>query len=773
MTLYCPVTGLKVFTEPEWINQKVSDTLTDNNWMIGSSILYSLPKGHADLKGVQNALTLHDKIARFVSKGKGPYIQIEDYAFLSGASISTRRFFTNRYNNDKRLLSIIFCNLSPQLSIAVKIGKRFNTTGKYVHVTKNYQDAIRRALELCDQENLKQDASAIELNKFFTNNERFLVPVDVLSDDAWKIQTQEFSNNSVVIDQCILHSTAKGYLEPKHVTLIDHLRDMYQSAVSADSSIKYIIVDSSRLIGGSRLARAKYMQSLKNWHKRYPLRMYIMYGANTFMKTALHLAKPLMPFKVRIAKDFEHACHMIRNDRSDDFSKNKVIPASKKPAMVMQEDIEKLMALISRINWEQEGIHNSLDIREDHPLFFLYQSIKLIKEELDDIFKERNQLEGQLRQSLKMESIGTVSGGIAHDFNSILGIILANTEMVLTNVHEIHPAHSNLQDIKKACLRASKIISQLLNFSRKSKLELKPIDAIAVIKDALQFVRSTIPTTIEIRKHLPDSDTVILADPIEINQLLMNICNNASQAMEEGGGILEINVETSALTKDEGYDYSNLTDGDYLIITISDTGFGIEPEIIDKIFDPYFTTKEVGKGSGMGLAVAHGIVKNHGGNITVDSQPGKGTKFTILLPVTTEKPAIDVKGPDETPHGNETILFVDDERDFVKIGKRALESLGYEVIACTSSLEALELFKARSNHIDLVIVDITMPNMPGDKLAEELIRIKPEIPVILCTAYSTRIKKEKALNMGIRAFLLKPLQRKDLAQAIRNVLDEK
>ena len=330
MALFCPVTGLNILTYPDWINQKVSNTLVANNWMIGDYILYSLPKGRADLNGIQNALNLHDKIASFVSGGNNLYVQIEDYSFVTGASLSARRYFINKLNNDKRRSSIIFCNLSPQLSIAVDIGRHFNTTGKYVYVAKNYQDAVNRALERCGQEELQQDTLAIKIGKCFANNEHFLVPVDILSEKAWQIQTSEFSNISVIVNQCVLHSTTKGYLRPKHIPLIDRLRDSCQSAILENSSIKYMIIDSSRLKGGSRLARAQYMQSLKKWHHRFPLSMYIMYGANTFMKTALHLARPLMPFKVRIAADLEHAGHIIRNDMSYNISKKDGIQVSKK-----------------------------------------------------------------------------------------------------------------------------------------------------------------------------------------------------------------------------------------------------------------------------------------------------------------------------------------------------------------------------------------------------------------------------------------------------------
>ena len=304
-------------------------------------------------------------------------------------------------------------------------------------------------------------------------------------------------------------------------------------------------------------------------------------------------------------------------------------------------------------------------IRADGNERYVESSIGLLKNSKDQPIgfrgvvrdvTERKRMEDELRQARKMESIGTMAGGIAHDFNNLLYMITGNTELALEDTPEWNPVHANLQEIKSAGLRAAGIVKQLLNFSRKTDQELKHIGAITVIKDALKFMRSMIPKAIEIRKHLPDTDVTILADPIQINQVMMNICTNASQAMEETGGILEITVENATLSEEEVANYPDLTAGDHVKITVSDTGPGIGPEIINRIFDPYFTTKGFGEGSGMGLTVVHGIMKNHSGAIAVDSQPDKGATFTILFPVVAEKPVMEIKTPDATPRGNETIL---------------------------------------------------------------------------------------------------------------------
>ncbi len=387
--------------------------------------------------------------------------------------------------------------------------------------------------------------------------------------------------------------------------------------------------------------------------------------------------------------------------------------------------------------------------------------------------KEKLFLERQLKQAQKMESIGTLAGGIAHDFNNILGIIIGNTELALDDVPKWNSAHASLEEIKTASLRAKNIVKQLLSFSRKMDQELQPIQIGSVIKDALKFLRSTIPTTINIHPDIQTTDETILADPTQINQIIMNLCINAYHAMEQTGGELNVTVAKVILDDNSVREYPDLKSGDHVKIMISDTGPGIDPEIIDQIFDPYFTTKEVGKGSGMGLAVVHGIVKSYSGTIGVDSSQGKGTKFIILFPLTTEKPMVETKIAKDIPGGNETILFVDDEISIAKMVKRMFERLGYKVETATEPQDALERFVLNPDHFDLVITDMTMPQMTGVSLSEKLMDIRPDIPIIICTGHSALVDEEKAKELGLAAYVMKPISIRETAQTIRKVLDRK
>ena len=385
--------------------------------------------------------------------------------------------------------------------------------------------------------------------------------------------------------------------------------------------------------------------------------------------------------------------------------------------------------------------------------------------------EEKKQLEIQLHQSQKMESIGNLAGGIAHDFNNILSSIIGFTELSLDEVEKGTHIEDNLQEVYTAGKRAKDLVRQILAFARQSGEELKPIQVDTIAAEVLKFIRSSIPTTIEIKQNI-EGDSLIMGNATQVHQILMNLFTNAAHAMENKGGILEFSLKDIVMDRGVNREKLGLEPGNYIEIKISDTGTGIAPEIIGFIFDPYFTTKGPGEGTGMGLATVHGIIESYGGKILVDSKPEQGTVFTIYLPVTRKRQEHRPYQPEMLPAGKERILFVDDEAPIAKMGGKALERLGYTVSIRTSSIEALELFRTKPNEFDLVITDMTMPNMTGDRLAIELMKIRPDIPVILCTGYSKRISEESASEMGIKAFAYKPVVKADLAKTVRKVLDD-
>jgi len=382
-------------------------------------------------------------------------------------------------------------------------------------------------------------------------------------------------------------------------------------------------------------------------------------------------------------------------------------------------------------------------------------------------------LEMQLIQAQKMESIGTLAGGIAHDFNNILAPIMLHSEMVMDDLAPDDPLQLNMEGIFKAAGQARDLVKQILTFARKRSEEKIVIKSSSIFKEAIKFIRSTIPTTIDIQYNNKAEQDTILADPTQLNQIVMNLCTNAAYVMREQGGLLEVILENEDNSGEKANGFFILKPGRYLKLTVRDNGAGISPDIIDRVFEPYFTTKKFGDGTGLGLATIHGIVKNYGGSITVKSEVGKGTAFYVYFPsIDAEDPDTDEKKID-IPKGTERILFVDDEKSVVDSMQKILERLGYKVTARTSSIEALEAFRNDTRLFDLVITDMTMPNMTGKELVSELKTLRPDIPIILCTGFSDQINKKKAKELGIDDFIMKPIIRSKIANSIREVLDKR
>lgn len=379
----------------------------------------------------------------------------------------------------------------------------------------------------------------------------------------------------------------------------------------------------------------------------------------------------------------------------------------------------------------------------------------------------------KLRQSQKMEAVGTLAAGIAHDFNNILMGILGYTEMSINKLPKDSPAKEGMERVYSSGLRAADLVKQILTYCRQSEQELKDIYPAPVIKEVFTLLRSSLPATIEICQEIPYalSNCLVHADPTQLYQVLMNLGTNALHAMRENGG--KLSIEMSEIDIDPLFIKSNpgLKSGRHLRLTVSDTGCGMKPETMERIFDPYFTTKKIGEGTGLGLSVVSGIVKNHGGAISVYSEPDKGTTFHIYLPLVENGSIYSTDLISEPMHGDERILFVDDEGELAEMGQEILEHLGYSVTIEKSSVGALERFKKAPELFDLIITDMTMPGLTGKELINCIRSINPEVPAIICSGYSEFKSAEEARENGYQGFLLKPYTTQMLAKSIRKALN--
>jgi two-component system, cell cycle sensor histidine kinase and response regulator CckA len=382
-----------------------------------------------------------------------------------------------------------------------------------------------------------------------------------------------------------------------------------------------------------------------------------------------------------------------------------------------------------------------------------------------------SQMQTQLVRAQKMEAIGTLAGGIAHDFNNILSAVIGFSELALAKTPDGKPPWAELQSILKAGFRARDLVKQILAISYRTEEKRQATHLDLIAGEVLKFLRAVLPTTIEIREEIPADVRPIWADPTQMHQVLMNLCTNAAHAMNEDGGVLEVRMANVDSSSELPGEFEGLRPGRYVKLTVSDSGMGIRPEIMEKIFDPYFTTKEKEKGTGLGLAVAKGVIASHGGRIQVASAPGRGSTFTVALPAMEVGATLDAMESKSILTGKERVLFVDDEQDITKYVEESLGRLGYRVVARTDSVEALSLFRSEPEEFDVVISDVTMPNMPGDEMVKQLLAIRPDMPIILCTGFSDRITDETAKTMGVSAFLMKPLTLHVLAETVRKALN--
>jgi nitrogen-specific signal transduction histidine kinase/ActR/RegA family two-component response regulator len=384
--------------------------------------------------------------------------------------------------------------------------------------------------------------------------------------------------------------------------------------------------------------------------------------------------------------------------------------------------------------------------------------------------QEKEKLEARLRQAQKLEAMGTLAGGIAHDFNNILQPILGYTDMALDRLEASDPLRDNMEQVLKAAQRAKELVKQILDVSHSTAEQQRtPTEVGAIAEEVMKLLRSVLPTSIEIKKNIETG--FAMAEATQIHQVLMNLCINAAHAMDDRG-ILEITLTNVALCMSDCADpwFYHLKPGPYLRLSVSDTGCGMEKATMERIFDPYFTTKEVGKGSGLGLAVVNGIVKRHEGAVTVESDPGKGARFNIYLPRIEPRSAAPVPADSPLPRGSEKILLVDDELTVLEVGIGLLNLMGYEVTSLTDSVGALQLFRSNPDNFDLIISDCTMPGLTGVEFATEVRRLKPRIPILLCTGYSEKIASDNVKKLGIE-LLMKPYSLRQIAGAVRKILD--
>lgn len=878
--------------------------------ILGDSIVLVQPSGYANWDDMKNAVDFTIRAIEESIPDNKSYIHIADYTLVSGVSYSGRKHFIDSVKKRQRLLALIFCGLSPFMSLSVKLGKRLHIFRFKVFITPNYEEAAKLAVSLLKSHQSTEEANEIQLQSVQDSEENKPVKIHslkIITGPEWQLQLDGFSTVFEVIDDKILHSVSTGLLQERHVDNLTKLRKKVKEEKGTPVEFDYIVACVKELKGGSRKARRRYINALKDWHMVEPFRIYIFYGANRFMRAASNLARPFLPFKVRVAQDLNEALQIIEEDQKQDhhIPYARQIEAGKEELSTghpIQFYVDEILHYLGSINWDLNGLNVEPHIDGSHPFYQVFEAIRLIKGELDDLLNEQKQaekalregeekyrttleanpdpmvvydmegkvvyfnpaftrvfgwrleecigkkmdmfvpeknwpetrmmidkiltgesfsgveterktkdghviqvsisaaiyhdregkpagnvinlrdisvqkrLESQLVQAKKMEAIGTLAGGVAHDLNNVLSGIVSFPDLLLMQISEDSPLRKPIRTIQESGQKAAAIVQDLLTLARRGVATAEVINLNKVISTYLrspefETLKSFYPE-IEVESQIETGLLNILGSPVHLAKTLMNLVSNAAEAMP-GGGKITISTENRYIDGPiNGYD--EVKEGDYVVLIVSDTGVGISSEERERIFEPFYTKKVMGKsGTGLGMAVVWGTVKDHNGYIDIKSAEGKGTTFSLYFPVTRKELARDddLLSIDEYKGKGEKILVIDDVESQREIASMILSQLEYSPIAVSSGEEAVEYVK--NNKIDLLLLDMIMdPGMDGLDTYRKILEIRPNQKAIIASGFSETERVKEVQRLGAGQYLKKPYTLEKIGIAVRNELDK-
>jgi signal transduction histidine kinase/CheY-like chemotaxis protein len=777
MDKLCPVSGRIMTERSEWFMRDHNDRYRVQFSLIGNHIIYSHPEGSASSMSTKKSLSLNQQVETYLLSKSRFYVQIENFTELTDFTLDARLTYIQYFRGRPGICGLIFFGVSYLTSLSIRFAAKMYLAGFPIRVVSSYEEAIRLAIELVDKNEGLNPGGKHTIEK-----ETLPHGLKIQSDPSWVIDLEGYRARYELINGHIVHSVGKGVFSRQHIKPVIDMQEKLFCCLDPGRTDYHMIADVSEITGISYQNRLHYTKAQREFWTGNRFETLIFYGGDRFLKAAVYFGRAFVPFRTILADTFEEGLNIIYNSGINrEQHQIKLQNRDGIPQSVIEtyaSDILKYMGTLN-LDVDMQTRGEQMEFPSDHPFKAIFDTIDLINYDLNEIAQQRKageekrlELERKLSQAQAMEALGRFSGGIAHDFNNILSGIMGYCELAKLNIHDHPKALSKLEEALKGARRAAGLIHQILLFSRKAGSEKSVYELGPVIREAIELIRPTIPSNIRVVEEISSREKVMV-DPARFHQVVMNLCTNAFQAMGPKGGILTVKLMDVPAADKKKADPA-IPGQRYVRLDVTDTGSGMTPEILSRVFEPYYTTKDIGKGTGLGLSLVHAIVQEHGGDIQICSDLGKGSVFTVCLPATDQEE--ELKAPEDRPvksvKGHEHILIVDDEKSILESWGELLKDAGYSVTEFDDPVKALSEFRHDPDRFDLVVTDLTMPGLTGDLLAKEMTTIRPAIPIILCSGFNDTSAGVNTSHNIIRRFLQKPFTRQPLSEVIREVLDE-
>jgi signal transduction histidine kinase/CheY-like chemotaxis protein len=772
MTTTTKITKPEIVQKSDWVEIPFDKNYQVTYKVINNNIIHCKAKGYCSLEGIKKALLLSDKIInKFFNLNE--YIYIEDFSELTSIGPDARKHYISHMRKQKKMLALVYHNTSPILKLSIKLGRWLNIANFDISIARDFQDSIDISKKIFNTHKI----SPAKTQSTTEDMQSSKVPISGVLH-----KSKNYITSYEIINENILHFLQQGHFQAHDVLPVIQADKKLIKTILNDCN-HYYMVSEIKDIKITFKARQMYLQEIIKLYNIHPFEMYIFYGANWLIRSAINLSRSKVPFPVRIVNNFDEVLKLIAKEEKKNFiSPFASFLKKTRPKKISEEkvkqDIDDLMGFLGGINWGAEGVDTKP--LNPPPLFApLYEGFALLKMELDEQNKRRKlaeeqriKLQKKLERSMKMEAVGTVAGGVAHDLNNILGGVITYPEIMLMELPENSPLRKDIEIIYQSGMKAAAIVQDLLTLTRRGVIVSEPVDVNKVISEYLlspEFMKlKKFNPDVEFKQNLSNDLWIIDGSPVHLQKTVMNLIANCAEAIEGKG---EVGIVTYNCKKDDLYCNNKSKDGS-IVIKITDTGIGIAEDELEKIFEPFFTKKKMGlSGTGLGMAVVWNTVNDHKGFIDVKSKLSKGTTFTLHFPISKSPSIAKKKSPeyDSIAGEGQFILVVDDVLEQREIACTILKRLGYEIDSVSSGEAAVEYISKKA--ADLLILDMIMdPGIDGLETYKRILKLYPEQKAIIASGFSEPRSLKELFSMKNIRYIKKPYTIIQIGQIVKDIM---